>query len=140
MSLTEITLRDVAPEDVRKIAELHVRTFDQTHGPGPDASTREHQWREKLNNPEALPFCVVLERPEGTLIGFASGKPHRSNELSAFHGVLDKIYLLREYHHKGLGRRLLCAAADRFLARGIESMLLFMAFQRQDHHAGGHQH
>lgn len=125
MSRTEITLRDAAPEDIEKLAELHVRAFDQAHGPGPDVSLRERQWREKLSSPDALLFCIVLEEPDRSLIGFASGKLHRSDEPSAFRGVLDKIYLLREYHRQGLGRRLLCKAAHRFLARGIDSMVLF---------------
>jgi len=76
-------------------------------------------------SPDALLFCVVLEGPDRSLIGFASGKLHRSDEPGAFRGVLDKIYLLREYHRRGLGRRLLCMAAQLFLAHDIDSMLLF---------------
>ena len=125
MGRTEITLRDAVPEDIGNLAELHVRAFDQAHGPGPDVSLRERQWRDKLSLPDALLFCIVLEEPHGSLIGFASGELHRSDEPSAFRGVLDKIYLLREYHRQGLGRRLLCTAAHRFLAQGIDSMLLF---------------
>ena len=125
MTDAEITLRDAALEDVRKLAELHVRAFDQAHGPGPDVSLRERQWHEKLASPEALLFCVLLERSDRALIGFASGKLHWSDEPSAFRGVLDKIYLLRAYHRQGLGRRLLCTAARRFLEHGIDSMLLF---------------
>jgi L-amino acid N-acyltransferase YncA len=121
----DITLRDVEPEDIRALAELHVRAFDQTHGPGPDVSLRERQWREKLSAPDALLFCIVLEIAGRSLIGFASGTLHRSAEPSAFRGVLDKIYLLREFHRQGLGRRLFCAAAQRFLERGVDSMLLF---------------
>ncbi len=125
MSRTEIILRDAVPADIRDLAELHVRAFDQAHGPGPDVALRERQWRDKFNSPDALLFCIVLEEPGGSLIGFASGKPHRSDEPSAFRGVLDKIYLLREYHRQGLGRLLLCTAAHRFLAQGVDSMLLF---------------
>lgn len=125
MNETEITLRDAALDDVRKLAELHVRAFNQTHGPGPDVSLRERQWHKKLLSREALLFCVLLERSDRALVGFASGKLHRSDEPSAFRGVLDKIYLLREYHRRGLGRRLLYTAAHRFLEQGIDSMLLF---------------
>jgi len=125
MSQTEITLRDAGPDDLRQLAELHVRAFDQAHGPGPGVSLRERQWGEKLSLPDALLFCLVLECPDRSLIGFASGKHHRSEAPSAFRGVLDKIYLLREYHRQGLGRRLLCTAAQRFLAHDIDSMLLF---------------
>ena len=125
MSRAGITLRDAAPEDVRKLAELHVRAFDQAHGRGPDVALRERQWHGKLRSPEALVFCILLERSDRILIGFASGERHRSDESSAFRGVLDKIYILREYHRRGLGRWLLCTAAHRFLEQGIDSKLLF---------------
>jgi GNAT superfamily N-acetyltransferase len=34
-------------------------------------------------------------------------------------------FLVRRYHRQGLGRRLLCDVARRFLERGVDSMLLF---------------
>jgi GNAT superfamily N-acetyltransferase len=52
------------------------------------------------------------------------GKPHDGG-VSGFQGELNKIYLLRRYHRLGLGRRLLCDVARRFLERGMTSMLLF---------------
>jgi hypothetical protein len=70
-------------------------------------------------------FCVVLATETAELVGFARGQPHADAELAEFDGELNKIYLLRAYHRRGLGRRLLCASARRFLERGISSMLLF---------------
>lgn len=120
-----LTLRDARAADIPLLAELHVRAFNQTHGPGPNHSVRERQWRDKFRRPELLLFCVVIENQEQELIGFASGEPHAGPELAQYRGVLDKIYLLQQYHGRGLGRRLLCAAARRFMKHGIESMLLF---------------
>jgi ribosomal protein S18 acetylase RimI-like enzyme len=117
--------RDADQSDVPALAELHVRTFNETHGPGPDSALRERQWREKFAKPDLLLFCVVLEAEGGQLVGFAAGQPHLDAELSSYRGELNKIYLLREYQGRGLGRVLLCAAARRFLDRGITSMLLF---------------
>jgi GNAT superfamily N-acetyltransferase len=45
--------------------------------------------------------------------------------LPGYAGELNKIYLLRKYHRRGLGRRLVGHVARRFLQRGIASMLLF---------------
>jgi GNAT superfamily N-acetyltransferase len=120
-----IVLRVAGVPDIPALAQLHVRAFNQTHGPGPDHSLRERQWREKFSSPNVLLFCVVLETSGGALVGFASGEPHVSAELREYRGELNKIYLLREYHRRGLGRQLLCAVARRFLDRGIKSMLLF---------------
>lgn len=119
-----VVLRDASEADLRPLAELHVRTFRETHGGGPAAAVRERQWRSKFDSGE-LVFCVVLEDRSGDLIGFARGELHESEVLSEFRGELNKIYLLREYQRRGLGRRLLCAAAERFLAHGVTSMLLF---------------
>ena len=118
-----VVLRDAGPEDVPALAELHVRTFRETHGGGPDAAFREKQWAAKLEAGQ-LVFCLLLDVPSRGLIGFASGKRHAEDGLD-YRGELEKIYLLREHHRRGLGRRLLCAAAARFLSAGIPSMLLF---------------
>ena len=119
----DFVLRDAQAADVPALARLHVQAFDQTHGRGPDARLREQQWRAKFASPANLLFCLVLEDARGELIGFASGEPN--SDGSEFAGVLDKIYLLREYHRRGLGRRLLCAAAERFRSHQVNSMLLF---------------
>jgi ribosomal protein S18 acetylase RimI-like enzyme len=119
----DVLLRDATPDDVAALAALHVRTFRETHGGGPDASVRERQWQAKFAT-EQLVFCLVLEDATSQLVGFASGQVH-NDEPREYLGELNKIYLLREHQGRGLGRRLLCAAAQRFLTRGITSMLLF---------------
>lgn len=119
-----IVLRDANEADIRALSELHVRTFRETHGGGPTAAVREQQWLSKFASGQ-LVFCVVLENPLGDLIGFASGELYESEELSEYRGELNKIYLLREFQGRSLGRRLLCAAAGRFLDHDVSSMLLF---------------
>jgi len=121
----DVVLRDAEPHDVEALAALHVRTFNETHGPGPPLALRVDQWRTAFSKVEDTWFCVVLEHPDRSLIGFAKGQPYIEAEHGEFGGELNKIYLLRAFHRQGLGRRLLCAVAYRFLERGITSMLLF---------------
>jgi GNAT superfamily N-acetyltransferase len=64
----------------------------------------------------------VAEDAERNLIGFAAGEPH---DDPVYRGELNKIYVLREHHRRGVGRRLVCSVARRFLSQGISSMLLF---------------
>ena len=45
--------------------------------------------------------------------------------VPGYSGELNKLYLLREFHRRGLGRRLIGRVARRFLSEGIDSMLLF---------------
>lgn len=38
---------------------------------------------------------------------------------------MNKLYLLRSYHKKGLGRRLIRQVAERFIGESVFSMILF---------------
>src|SRR5204863_4943758 len=118
--------RNVTTDDVPALAQLHVVPFNETHRGGrpggPTYALRERQWREALTVTDGSWFCFVVE--DGELVGFAKGRPHDGG-VPGFAGELNKIYLLRRYHRRGLGRRLLCEVARRFLDRDMSSMLLF---------------
>ena len=121
------TLRTMTEADVQAVAALHVATFNETHtlnNNGPSYALRESQWRAAFQEPADSWFGIVIENEAGELIGFAKGRPHDGG-VPGFQGELNKIYLLRRYHRLGLGRRLLCDVARRFLERGMTSMLLF---------------
>jgi len=121
------TLRKMTESDVPAVAILHVSTFNETHtinNDGPSCELRESQWRAAFKESPATWFGVVIENESGELVGFAKGRPH-DGSVAGFQGELNKIYLLRRYHRLGLGRRLLCYVARRFIDRGISSMLLF---------------
>jgi GNAT superfamily N-acetyltransferase len=45
--------------------------------------------------------------------------------VPGFAGELNKIYVLRAWHRSGIGRALVEQVARRFLAQGVDSMLLF---------------
>ena len=118
-------IREATAADIPALADLHVRTFNETHGPGPTYELRERQWREAFQVTDGSWFCFVIEGPNGELVGFAKGVPYAHGDLPDFSGELNKIYLLREYQRLGLGRRLIGHVARRFLGQGISSMLLF---------------
>jgi ribosomal protein S18 acetylase RimI-like enzyme len=114
-------------DDLRALAELHVRTFNETHaGPGesgPTYSTREWQWRAKLAETDATHFVLVLETEGQQLVGFIWCHPTKDNPR--WTARLNKIYLLRDYQRQGLGTRMVAAAVDRLLEHGLTSMALF---------------
>jgi len=122
------TLRETTAHDIPALADLHVRTFNETHtqghGGGPTYELRERQWRDALAVDDGSWFCVVVEAAGGELVGFAKGTAHDGG-VPGYAGELNKIYVLRRYHRQGLGRRLVCQVARMFLARGVMSMLLF---------------
>lgn len=127
LPLGDLVLREAEITDLRPLAELHVRTFNETHlgpfGSGPSYATREWQWREKLAETDATHFVLVLETPAKQLVGFIWCHPTKDNPTWA--ARLNKIYLLREYQRRGLGTRMVAAAVDRLLEHGLTSMALF---------------
>lgn len=122
-SVDSIVFRDANASDIAALAELHVTTWNATYNTtrGPSVATRTKQWDAVFTEPNRRDFVLVLEDRTGRLVGFAWGRPHRG----AFAGELSKIYLRWEYHGLGLGRRMMQETAQRFLARGIESFILF---------------
>ena len=129
VTVKTISIREATPADVPALARLHVTTFNETHAPifrnGPTYEVREYQWRQAFQTTDGNWFCFVIEAPNGDLIGFAKGQPYSHGDHPDFAGELNKIYVLREYHRRGLGSRLVGRIARRFLDHGISSMLLF---------------
>ena len=128
-SAQSFRIRDAGPSDVEVLAQLHVDTFNETHAPvlrnGPTYEIRERQWRAVLNADDSRQFTFAVEDDEGKMIGFAKGQPYGSPDLPDFDGELNKIYLLRRYHRRGIGRQLLGHVVRRFLEQGVNSMVLF---------------
>ena len=117
MTASDFRFRDATSADVPSLAQLHVTTFVETHGGlGPHYGVREQQWREAFSRCSADWFCVVIARLDGELVGFAKGVPH--HDISRYAGELNKIYILRQYHRLGLGKRLLCEVSRRVFALG----------------------
>ena len=121
-----LTIREAIAEDVPALAQLHVTTWNATYTPmlmnGPPVSVREQQWRDAFAKRDGSWFCFVVENAKGQLVGFAKGT---RSDHPEYGGELNKIYLLREYQRMGLGRRLVCHVARRFLSEGVTSMWLF---------------
>ncbi|HSE51513.1 MAG TPA: GNAT family N-acetyltransferase [Gemmatimonadales bacterium] len=122
-SLDTIVFRDAVAADIPALAELHVTTWNATYNTtrGPTIALRTWQWNQVFAQGQRRDFVLVLEDRTGRLIGFTWGKPHQGE----FEGHLSKIYLRREYHGLGLGRRMMAETARRFLERGIHSFILF---------------
>jgi len=121
-------LRESRHSDIPALAALHVQTFNETHRGGrpggPALELRERQWQESFERRDGMRLCYVVEDDRGELVGFAKGTSH-DGSVPGYAGELDKIYVLQRVQRRGVGQRLLCAVARRFLEQGITSMLLF---------------
>lgn len=117
-------IREATVDDAPALASLHVRTFQETHGGGPSVAMRQAQWQTLLGRGDPRDFTFVVEDDGGALVAFARGTPH-DGAMPGFAGELNKIYVLRQCQRSGLGRLLVGRVAERFLALGVHSMLLF---------------
>lgn len=125
-NVAALRIRDATADDIPALARLHVTTWNATYAPmgakGPSVEVRARQWRDAFARNDPDWFCLVVERPDGALVGFAQA--NRSDNPD-YDGELGKIHLLRDYQRIGLGSRLVGRVARRFLARGITSMWLY---------------
>ena len=123
-----IIIREALPGDIPALAAVHVKAWAETYENArhlPDFQLRERQWRHQFEVTDGNWFCIVAENPKGEFVGFAKGMAYKHSDLADFSGELNKIYLLRDYQRLGLGTKLLCEVARRFLDKGITSMILF---------------
>jgi ribosomal protein S18 acetylase RimI-like enzyme len=121
-SLESFIFRDAVAADIPKLAALHVETWAATYPEvrrPPTVAIREWQWREAFAKDDGSWFCIVIERPDHELIGFAKGVRHEGHR-----GDLNKIYLRWKYHRLGLGRKLVGEVARRFVKKGMTTMTL----------------
>jgi ribosomal protein S18 acetylase RimI-like enzyme len=124
----EFRIREAVAADIPALAALHVRTWNDTYPDvqkKPTYEIRERQWCQAFAQDDGSWFCFVVEEPNSDLIAFAKGMAYYSSELPNFDGELNKLYVHRDYHRRGLGRLLVGHVARRFLQQGIDSMLLF---------------
>lgn len=124
-ALGDLRIREATTDDIPALARLHVTTWNATYAPfgarGPGVAVRERQWRAAFAARDRDWMCLVVQRPDGELVGFAQS--NRSDNPD-YQGELRRLHLLKDYQRIGLGRRLVGRVARRFLGNGIRSMWL----------------
>jgi ribosomal protein S18 acetylase RimI-like enzyme len=122
------TIREAVADDIPKLSALHVKAWAETYWAvkkPPTYEIREYQWKELFKVIDGNWFCLVVEDSNSNLVGFAKGVRYNHSDLPGYAGELNKIYLLQTHQRIGLGKRLLCAVASRFISMGITNMVLF---------------
>jgi len=122
-TMNSFIIREAIFQDLPALADLHVKTWNETY-PNfrrpPTYEIREQQWREQFSIHDGNWFCFIIENSKKELIGFAKGKRNADNT-----GIVDKIYLLRQYQRLGLGRKLMGQVAHQFVNMGVKNISLF---------------
>jgi len=123
-----ILIREAVKGDIPKLSALHVQSWKETYrnvkNP-PGYEIREQQWIQQFERNDGSWFCYVAETINKELIGFAMGQAYSHSDLPDYSGELNKIFLLLSYQRLGIGRKLFCPIVQKFLSKGISSMVLF---------------
>ena len=126
-------IREVRPEDVAGIARVHVESWRTTYrGIMPQAfldglsvESRTRWWEGLFARTDSRRCVLVAEDDDGEMIGFAIGGPE-SRGGREFTGEVYAVYLLEQHQRRGIGRRLMRAAAERLAALDMPAMLLWV--------------
>lgn len=118
-------------EDARAIAEVHVASWRATYaGLIPDrvldsltVAERTALWQRVLAPGSGW---VIVARDGDRVVGFVSGGAARDGDAEARDGEILALYLLPEYHRRGIGRHLFAAACRRLAADGFRSLRLWV--------------
>ncbi|HUX51328.1 MAG TPA: GNAT family N-acetyltransferase [Spirochaetia bacterium] len=81
------------------------------------------QWVRTLEHAETVVYLAQDERQE--IVGFITGGKESSGSL-AFDAEIYTLYILPDYQHRGIGNRLLRAAADALRSAGYGSLVIWV--------------
>ncbi|MBN2045935.1 MAG: GNAT family N-acetyltransferase [Anaerolineales bacterium] len=133
----EFHIRAAAPQDAESIAYVQIKTWQHAYAhifpqdqlaalDDEELPLRIERWRSIVRDTaEGSSAMLVAETNPGKLIGFANGgkqlKPEFPHDAELF-----TIYILPEFQGKGIGRRLISAAAVELGKLGYSSLLVWV--------------
>ena len=130
--MSGVEVRLATPEDAPGIARVHVASWRAAYrGIVPDpildalsVERRTMYWHDTTTNPGEVPTWVAVVGAE--LVGFASGGPHRDDDLPPGAGELWSIYVQPASWGVGVGRALFERAVADLGARGFGPLALWV--------------
>lgn len=125
-----MSIRQATPADAAAIARVHVDTWRAAYRGivaddvlnGLNVIDKTQQWQEWLQS--GLLVFVAEDNTAG-IVGFCSGGRNRDKNLP-HHAEIYTLYILQAHQRKGYGRALMRAISAAFVARGYESMLIWV--------------
>jgi ribosomal protein S18 acetylase RimI-like enzyme len=130
--MTVIQIRTARPDDARQLADLAEATFRDTFGAANTAQDMNVHCRASYG--EAIQAAEIARPDMLTLLGEADGRLTGFAQLrwgdapacvtSAAAGEIQRLYVAREWHGKGVARALMHACLEAMRARGSEVVWL----------------
>jgi L-amino acid N-acyltransferase YncA len=130
-----VKVRQARDEDVRSIAEIHVRSWRAAYqGILPDelldglsVSERETSWRVLLRAPDGLWLTLVAEQEGGDLAGFCSvATPSRDADATERTAEVGALYVDPDHWRQGAGGAMLKAALEELDGQGYRDAILWV--------------
>lgn len=104
-------------EAIRAIYNIEVETSTVTFDLVPRSLTDQRRWLVERSGAHA----AIVADDDGTVVGFGSLSPYK--ERAAYStSVEDSVYVHRDHHGTGVGRRLLTELVDRATAHGFHAL------------------
>jgi L-amino acid N-acyltransferase YncA len=127
-----VDIRDAQATDATAIARVHVASWRSTYAgmlptqylAGMSLRGAEARWRGSLPDRGAGCGTVVAVEEDGAVVGFSSYGPQRRG-IDGFAGEVYALYLHDDAKGQGTGRLLMAASAERMLAGGTRSALVW---------------
>ena len=132
-----ITVRAITPADIPGLAGIHARCYREANrGILPadylakmKASGWQGEWERRfaqgVSGEPAFERHFVAEDSRAGIVGFVSAGPSRDAQLK-YEGEIYDVYVLSEFHGRGVGRSLISASVDFLGRRRMNSMLLWV--------------
>lgn len=125
-----VTLRPASPADARAVAEVHTEGWTTTYPgvlPAPliagrTVENRIERWTGYLADPPGI--LIVAEEPDGRVAGFINVQPPRNPADGDYDCEISHLYLREDRQRRGLGRKLMRAAAEAAAGRGWRSAVV----------------
>jgi GNAT superfamily N-acetyltransferase len=140
-SASVYVIRDALPGDAAGIARVKVDTWRAAYAgiipaaflAGLSYEHTAHSWRAMLARPEPGEFTLIALAGAGSTVGFAAGGPQRGGDPE-YTGEIYALYVLPAYQGRGLGRRLVSAAAARLQAIDRTTLLIWVLAENSSRH------
>lgn len=128
-----ITLRQALRADAAGIAKVHVDSWRSTYkGIVPDEylanlshEKRETFWDQALADQPARSHTIVATDHKNQVLGFSDGGANRTTKYN-YDGEILAIYLLKDHHGTGVGRRLFQSSVNQLREDGFSRMLVWV--------------
>jgi len=136
-----LVIRPAEVQDADGIAHVHVTAWQETYrGLMPDSvldtlsiQRRAEQWKNSLADPTDLYHATIVAEVSERIIGFINYGREREGDVD-YRGEIFALYVLKDFHGRGLGRRLMQEAVTGLLAQKLASMLVWVLAENPTRH------